>query len=669
MLNKIVLITIYLFSFLFPLFYLHLTPESYEYNKMMLLIFTTTLLFFLFILKTIRRRKIILYRNSFTTVFFFLTAIVTISTLFQSPNLVIALTTPLSTATIIFGFIFYFLLINNVLDLGSNSRIGSDLRGIKGLTLLDFIIFSTILLSLFVMAIYTGIIPKSTLTPAGNLLATTMFLAIISIYLLSKIIIYLLISRQTRFVYLAQTGFVQYLLSLLVIGGTTFFLTIRLLTDQTPIILPFAFGWQIFLDVIKNAKTLALGVGPANFITAFTLAKPVSINMSPVWNVIFTSSSSFLLNLATETGIISAFLYLLIFLKSLKLPLDAALGRLKSGDACLLSLIFALIIQAILPGSMTVFILTIILLAFSSQVYPFFTWDISKLGFVKYVFLIPAIIIFSVVIYFQGRAYLAEIAFKESLDALVNKNGTDAYNLQLISLRLNPFLDRYHTAFSKTNLMVASSLATKQQLTEEDKQNIPRLVQQSIDYAKSGVNLNRTNVVTWDNLVQTYAALINFAKGAEEWTIESYKQKVSLDQFNPQNHLGFGMLYFNLKKYEEAEKELRQATLLKPDLAIAHYQLSHVLKEEKKYQEAYLELQITSSLLNSGSDDAQKVNQELLELSKLIPKGKTATPSSQIKTQNRKNQSLETVESSKSPFKNLPTSIPPLSLPEPQITP
>lgn len=713
MIYRLTTVTIAIFFFLFPLFSLPITADSYEYNKMTLLVLTALVLTFLFSLKVIREKRLVIVRSSFDFPLFCLTGTVIISTLFQSPNLAVALTTPLSTTTIIAGFLFYVLLVNILHHLGKSDS------PLNPTSLMTILVFAAVLLSLYVIGIYTGVLPKSLFTPAGNLLSTAMFLVIITAYLLSFLANYVLIIRRVKILkekFVPKdlpTVFIFYTLSLLVITATTIFLVYHLSTDQTPLTLPLSFGWMIFLEILKNPTTLLLGLGGANFLTAFSLAKPISYNLSPFWNVIFTSSSSFLLNLATETGIVTFFLYLLILFAAIKLFRKVSAWHSTSSDqlsdtqsyhsqlpsaeilstpfpmtdisiyqsklatanslAILLSVIVALLMQTFLPSSMSFFILTIILLAQSSEKKVVLDIALSRLRKFTYLLLIPSLVLIGVVSYFGSRAYLAEVYFKKSLDALLNNEGSQAYNFQRRAIELNPYLDRYHLAFSKTNLALANTLAAKGELSDQDKQDIPRLVQQAIDYARSAVVLYRTNVVNWDNLGRTYASLINFASGAQDWAISSYQQKLLLDPINPHNHLVLGGLYLNLKRYPETENQFKQAINLKPDFANGHYNLSLAFREQKKYQEAYRELQTTKTLLAANSPDVQKVEQELVELAKLLPTLET-TPSAQPQITGEP-QTLEEATSPNAlinfptPSQTWSTLAPTISLPQPPITP
>lgn len=645
MINQLITFSTAVFFFLFPLFHLTITSESYEYNKLALLIVFTLFFLLLFSLKIVKERKIVFLGSSFTLPLFFLATIVIISTLFQTPNIVLALTTPLSTTTIVFGFILFLLLIQSNQDINKN--------------LFNIFIIDAVLLSLYVLAAYSDILPQNAFTPAGSLLATTIFLAVISVYLLAKAVPYFLANRQTRFVQSDKPGLEKssylYILALLLIGGTTIFLTIHLFTDQKPIILPFNHGWIIFLETLKNIKTLVMGMGPTNFLTAFTLGKSALFNQTPFWNIIFTSSSSFFLNLATEAGIIAGVIFFIIIIKVIKI--------IKSGYfPFILTLLFSLTLQIFLPSNMSVYILTIILLAFVSEKKTLFSVELSNLGKNIYFLLITPAVFIIVISYLAGRAYLAEVIYKQSLDALVNNRGGDAYNLQIQALKLNPYLDRYHLVFSQTNLAIANALASQKVISDEDKQRIPRLVQQSIDQARTAVTLYRTNVVNWDNLARIYAALTNYAKDADMWAETSYQQKLLLDPVNPNAHLSFGGFYLSQGKWDQAENLFRQAVNLKPDFANAHFNLGVALRQQKKYREAYSELSTALIFVSPNSTDSARIQEEL----DLLPP-EAATESEVTPPSLTTPQTLESVESSPSSLKNPSDSKP--TLPQPPITP
>ena len=111
----------------------------------------------------------------------------------------------------------------------------------------------------------------------------------------------------------------------------------------------------------------------------------------------------------------------------------------------------------------------------------------------------------------------------------------------------------------------------------------------------------------------------------------------------------------NIKNYQKAEELFRQAIKLKPNFANAHYHLALVLKEQKKYQEAYQELETTSALLDPQSEGAKRIKQELTNLEKYktdkesspsaLPKPNTTTKPQELKMYESSPSALETIPS------------------------
>ncbi len=636
--EKLIKFSTFIFVFLFPLFFLQIVPEFYEYNKMSLLALFLAVSFILISTRVITEQKLMVLKDIYFFPFSLLIGFVVASTLFQSPNLSITLTTPLSTTTIVEGFLLY-LFLTYALDEYEKT------------TLVQILLIDAVLLSLYLIFVYMGLFSKSIQTPAGSLLSTVTFLIVLGIYPMYCLLKYFTSeSRSWGYLYLFYGG------AALVITIAVITTSIHLATNQSPILLPLNFGWSIMLETLKDIRTLSLGIGPANFVTAFTLSKPLAINSSPVWNIVFTSSSSFLLNLLTEFGLFAGLLYIFIFIKAVKQLFQPDLPKSHGQDnhyVFKIMTVTVLFLQIILPTSMVLFTTCVILLAVSGSYKPSFEIDFSSLGFLKYLLIIPSLIIFSVIIYFGGKAYLAEVNFKKSLDALVNNQGTLAYNYQRQAIKFNPFIDRYHNALSQTNLALANALASKKDLTADDQQNIPRLVQQAIDEARVSVNLFRTNVVNWDNLTKTYTNIIGYAAGADNFAIQSQQQKITLDPLSPKNRIALGVLYLNLKRYSDAEMLFRQAIYLKPDLANAYFDLAVTLRSQKKYDEAYKELQTASSLIPLDSGDLQKIEQEL----SLFPEEITATGSLKLKkVTGNENPAINLENSSPSALNLLPSS-------------
>lgn len=603
MINKLLFSAIYLFVFLFPLFFLPILPDSYEFAKMIFLFIFCLILLPLYLLKIIKTKQIKWAPSGFGMGLFLFFLLSLISSLFQAPNLITAITAPLGVATFASFSLIYFLLVNSLEK--------TDLEKLS-----DILILSAGLISIYSLLTGLKILPLNINTPAGSLLFTAIYLGIISILTLLRF----LSSFKHGLSKQKTTGLVLFL----VINLAGFIsLIFHLATDQKVILLPHYFGYLIVLEVFKGIKTLFLGVSPGNFLSAFTLAKPLAINNSPVWNILFTSSSSYLFTLITEMGVLTVVLFLFFLFQTIK----NLLKKITPEESA--TLLVSLIVMALLPINTTLLFLTVILMAISTIRNREIRLDLKKIGNFIYLFAIPVTILLIVLLYLTSQLFIGEYYFKQSLDAIPTNNGNLVYQLQIKAINSNPYNDRYHLVFSQTNLALANTIASKKEYTESDKQNIPKLVQQAIDQAKIATVLNKTSIFNWENLAKTYAALISFAAESDKWAIESYQQKILLDPQNPYGYISLGEFYLKVQKLDEAEKSFRNAIFLKPDFANAHYNLSLVLSEKKLFEEAYKEMQTANAYIRPGSEDAKKIEAEMTVLQEKI-NVKNAKPEKKI---------------------------------------
>src|SRR3989338_4599902 len=93
-----------------------------------------------------------------------------------------------------------------------------------------------------------------------------------------------------------------------------------MVTPQKQQILPVSFGFQIATaavsqDTSRLLVSLPFGSGYGTFLTDFTRFKLPNINANPaIWNLTFSYSSTFVLELLATTGILGmlAYFYLLV---------------------------------------------------------------------------------------------------------------------------------------------------------------------------------------------------------------------------------------------------------------------------------------------------------------------------------------------------------------------
>ena len=283
----------------------------------------------------------------------------------------------------------------------------------------------------------------------------------------------------------------------------------------------------------------------------------------------------------------------------------------------LISALVALILLVFLPGNFLLIFAFFLLLAMVSP-----KNEKDRLELHPQVSLIPLILIvigLGVGFYFAGRAYAGEIYFKRSLDALAQNRGIDTYNQQIQAITLAPSRTDFRLAYSQINLALANSLASKEEITDQDRDNISQLIQQAIREARIATTLNPTNAGNWENLALLYRNLINFAEGADQWAIAAYQETINTDPINPRHRLDLGGIFFALGNFEEAIRQFRHAVDLKPDLANGYYNLAVAYSQQEKYPEAYQAMQITLNLIPIDSPDWQKAKDELDQLAELLP--------------------------------------------------
>lgn len=397
---------------------------------------------------------------------------------------------------------------------------------------------------------------------------------------------------------------------------------------NNPALLDTATAWRIATGILgQSLKSALVGVSPAHFIDAFTAFRPVEFNNTLVWNSRFATSSNFYLYLLTAAGIagLAAFLWLTVrfVLVAKKRLQNAATTPLEKG--LLGSIAVAFILMLVLPAPVVsifaLFVLLGLLVSFYNLdeirafAYPQENFLFSQS--VRVVLLVAAVIILLGSSFFLGRFILADYSFRQSLVAAAANKGTDTYNLQIRALTLNPWNDSYRVAYSQTNLALADSLASQPNLSDQQKQTVVTLVQQSIREARLAASLEPNRAANWENLSFIYRNLLNFAQGASDWAVATQNQAITLDPLQPRLRLDLGGIYYGLGDYQTAAQIFAQAVNLKPDFANAHYNLAQALKNLKLKDQALAQLQLTGALIcgaNQNSADCARVNAEIAEL-------------------------------------------------------
>jgi len=562
------------------------------------------------------------------------------SSFFASPNRFLSLTSPLSTGTLLALTVLFFVFTNNF-------------KREYFSILIDAVLLSASLLALLAIYQFVGVaevltdiawLQAKNFTPAGGLLILCLFLAFVLPLGLSKVIR----PKEAPF-----KGLVHGLACFLIISGlgVVFY---QLVSTSKPIILPYKTGWAIAIETLKVSPLF--GVGPENFLAAFTRFKIIDFNFTPYWNLKFGVSSNWLFQIITTTGVLGLLAFILLLWQVRK-----AFSFVFTKEELLLksvfvSLILCFLMLLFLPVNLPVLYFTFLFLGLASLFLPRKKYE-EESKILPVIFLGLSLPVIAISFYYLGKVFLADVYFKNSLDALARNDGLKTYNLQIKTITTNPNNDNYRVAYSQTNFALANSIASTGELSDQDRERVSVLIQQAIREAKAAVALNRQNVVNWENLAQLYQALVNFTQGAENWAISSYQTAISLDPFNPSLRINLGGIYYSLQRWDEAIRQFEIATSLKPDFANAHYNLAVALREKGDYVKASSEMETVLSLVEPGTGDFEKASSELEELRKKLGEEKE-------KEETKPPESLKEPEA-------LPTTKvePPIELPEEEAAP
>jgi hypothetical protein len=615
-------------AFLVPLFFLSTTPDFFSFNKRFLIYIITSVSLIAFSLRTITRRQLQITLSPASGSLLALVIIYIISSIFQAPNTTQSLfgqTSLITALTIIF------------LTTTSSQKNTFVVK-----TTILSLMASTFIVSLF--AIYQALgfssnmagpsfLQSKVFNPVGGplpLLTLTLPLIPAIIYLGLK---------TTQWL----SKLLVFTIAVVLIVASIF--QINFLLPSSPeaslTLLPLSAGWSIAVDIFKNVRTAFLGTGPGTFLTAFTRLRPIGLNFTPLWNIRFSSSSNEILTILTTTGLLGFLAFIFPFIKTYSTNKSSIKDYPANKDQ------FTVFSQIILVTSFIAFFLVpsnVVLLTLSFLSLVMVTMNLKVQGNSKirdviinlvaapkdgttsatanailpWIYSTLSLVLLGLFWFFAGRMYTAALITQKAITT-INSEGIKSYNYQAQAYSLDSTNPTYRINFAQTSLALANSLAQKEDLSDQDKQDLTQLVEQSIREAKNATQLDPNSVIAWENLASIYRQLINFAEGASDWTIASYSQAINLDPTNPALRLDLGGVLLTLKDYDGAINFFQQAVDRKSDWANAHYNLSTAYKDNKNFTKALAEMRIVVQLLDPNTEDYQKAQDELSQLEKLVP--------------------------------------------------
>lgn len=634
---------------LLPLIFLPVTAEYFLTQKAYLVLFGSLIAVLIYAARIVATKKIHSVFTPFTRLLVALLIIYSVSLLFASPNPIQSLYALPGGLIVIGGFILFYLI----------TTCASGVQRTE-IPVMQGYVYGVIAAAAIIIAFYfkplagMSLSPelsflKDQFSPIGNGLESLIVIGFAAVVAAAQILMSLKTGKHKASV-LHMT-----MLGLTIIAGIMIGLIVFKPTDPTQMLKlpPLSISWYAGLETLKNVKTAFIGVGIDNFDTLFTAIKPVTYNLTPLWNVNFSLARSALLHIWVETGLLGLIAMLLLAVYIVRELHGLMTQNDKELPLYILAGIYVGAILLVLPpsfGSYSILFVYLAALAQKSMQYakePVEEFHLNKLPVLWLGIPLIMLMLTGVIAYYAGNVYAAEIHFKRSIDALRINDGKSVYENLQKAVQMNPRNERYRAQFAQLNLLLANNIARKaqqdqatdpkagdkpdnkeNQLSQQDRQAIGQFVQQAISEGKALVALNPARASHWNTLAVIYRNIINVAEGAQAWTIAAYQEAIRRDPNNPQLYLNLGGVYYGQGDYESATTHFQRAVALKPNWANAHYNLAWAHYQNGKHQESVAVMKNVLLLIDKKSKD-YKAAQDNLKV--FEEKAAEATDESKIK--------------------------------------
>jgi tetratricopeptide (TPR) repeat protein len=594
---------IYILIVLYPIFVFSFAATTYVLPKQILLTVLTGLTIVVWIIESVVKNSLTFKVGKFDLPVLLIAVSYLVSGIFVTPNKMEAFFYPGVVTLVAASTILYFVI--NQLDAKSKEGINFAL------------IISGIFLSVACLFAQIGIFGKipqlpsfirdTAFNPVGGSLPAIIYL--ITILVVTGEFIY----KQKDLIYRIFAG----------VAAAVVILSLVVLVKnaipgqpQNPKLPDFSTSWQVGLETVKISPLL--GVGPGNYLTAFSRFRPVTYNSTDLWQMRFTTARNYYLTVLTEVGFIGVLAFALLIFAVYK-------AVSKKFDAKFLPVIALIVLFAVFPVAPVLITVFFVLLAAVSESENKNTNILAESSAKSAVVLVCLPILVGLgLFYFIGTKWvIAEQTYAKSIYALSKNDAQGTYDLLVKAINQNTKVDRYHASLAQVDMALAGSLAAKKNITDTDKNTITQLVQQAINEGKATVTLNPARSGNWEVLGQTYRSVMAFATGADQFAIQTYTQAVVLDPTSPNLRIALGGVYFALGKYDDAIDEFKLAILAKNDFANSHYNLSLAYAAKKDYDNAITEMNTVLTLVPKDSQDYKLAQTALADLEKQKPATKT----------------------------------------------
>jgi len=597
--------------FLIPVAFANISPNPYVVVKLIVLVTGVTLALLLWCARVLVSGKVEFHKGIFDLPVALIVVSYLASAILRTPNHMEAILLPGTASAVVASGVLYFL-INQY-----EQKRGFVMTLLTSGALFSFVTLLSAFGALEAIPQLPQFVKAAGFTPEGGFLPAAIFLAILLIVGIGTVILDKHV--QSRVIGSIATAVIAFglIASIVnVIPGSKF----------APRFPGVGTSWSVAIDAIKDSPIL--GVGPGNYLTAFSRFRPIDYNQSDLWAVKFATATNFYVTVLTETGLLGiAGIILIAFVlyrqtKKNHFMKDGTLAISSIEMLYVGALVIMLILLAFFPASFLLTTLIFILLALASPSRKTVI-NLQTEGSLEdndrstgtklpaLLLTIPVIILCGFVLYKGARIVHAEYTFTQALTALSQNDAKKTFDALDNAIKENPKVDRYHMTAAQVSILVANAVAQKKDLTDDDRKTITQLVQSAIEQGKAAVALNPSRSTNWDVLSQIYRAVMPLAKGADQFAIQAESQAIALDPYNPNLRISLGAIYYAQGDFDNAIKLYESAIAAKSDFPNAYYNLAFAYVGKNDLGKAETAMSQVLSLVDKNSKDYEVAKKAL----------------------------------------------------------
>lgn len=424
----------------------------------------------------------------------------------------------------------------------------------------------------------------------------------------------------------AETALVIFIIAILSFFAITGYRVGSLLNLPAEVAPSFNASFSIAIQALsKDARSLLIGSGPNTYVSDFALFKPISINLTPLWNVDFPSAFSFWLTLLPTLGVVATlallFLCLAVLLRSLRRLIASSKegSFLKSEFLLFLGVVFlfanSFFFSLTFPLVVYLFVGLGLLAGLSvavDETQKTSSTVTSSRSFLLTLILTLLIVLSIILSFFVLQRFYAFFVINRSV-AVFNVDNNLQKVLEDVSVAHRIFPHETTAQLLSTLwrrslvLSLNESSSSLASVTPQDSFNF------SVSSVQEAISLNPQNHQNWVLLGDIYENVLS-VEGALDQALMAYTEAKRVHPTNPLYPLVLARLQvlsadqatgtIRASLLASAEKNLQESLRLKPNMAESNALLGQLYYSEERFDEA--ELFFTQALVvNPGFSDAR----------------------------------------------------------------